>query len=194
MHAPPPRLSPISRHSRGSPAQNCIRVDGEELIANINILLSTGHETTTYLLGNGLLLLLENPDQMQKLRAEPALLSRAIEEMLRYENPVQITYRSAIEDAKIHGRRICKGDLVNTIIASANRDPERFSDPNRFDITRSEGRHLGFGVGIHFCIGVPLGPAGSRDLLLRNYPAPFPQTRPATDDPGMAGTSHFPWC
>ena len=89
---------------------------GEELVANINILLSTGHETTTHLLGNGLLALLQNPDQMQKLRAEPAMLSRAIEEMLRYDNPVQITYRSALEDAEIHGRRICKGDLVNTII------------------------------------------------------------------------------
>ena len=154
---------------------------GEELVANINILLSTGHETTTHLIGNGLLALLQNPDQMQKLRAEPAMFSRAIEEMLRYENPVQITYRSTIEDAKIHGRRICKGDLVNTIIASANRDPERFSDPNRFDITRSEGRHLGFGVGIHFCIGAPLVRLEA-EIFFETILRRFPKLALATDD------------
>jgi cytochrome P450 len=127
-----------------------------ELVANINILLSTGHETTTHLIGNGLLALLQNPAQMEKLKAKPVLLASAIEEMLRYDNPVQITYRSALEDVTIHGKLIRKGDLVNSILGSANRDPERFTDPDHFNITRNEGRHLGFGVGIHFCIGAPL--------------------------------------
>jgi cytochrome P450 len=128
----------------------------EELVSNINILLSTGHETTTHLIGNGLLALLQHPEQMQRLQAEPKYLAPAIEEMLRYDNPVQITYRSALTDVNIKGKLIRKGDLVNSIIASANRDPQRFSDPNQFDITRNEGRHLGFGMGIHFCIGAPL--------------------------------------
>ena len=128
----------------------------EELVSNINILLSTGHETTTHLIGNGLLALLQHPDQMQRLQSKPSLLAAAIEEMLRYDNPVQITYRSALQDAEIRGKRIRKGDLVNSILGSANRDPQRFSNPDRFDITRNEGRHLGFGIGIHFCIGAPL--------------------------------------
>jgi cytochrome P450 len=128
----------------------------EELVANINILLSTGHETTTHLIGNGLLALLQHPDQMQKLRSQPALVASAIEEMMRYDNPVQITYRSAIENAEINGKQIRKGDLVNSILGSANRDTERYTDPDRFDITRNEGRHLNFGLGIHFCIGASL--------------------------------------
>jgi len=128
----------------------------EELVANINILLSTGHETTTNLIGNGLLVLMQNPDQLQRLQDQPALVPSAIEETLRYDNPVQITYRSALEEAEINGKMIRKGDLVNSILGSANRDPRRFTDPDRFDITRNEGRHLSFGLGIHFCIGAPL--------------------------------------
>lgn len=128
----------------------------EELVSNINILLSTGHETTTHLIGNGLLALLQHPEQMQRLQLQPTLLTSAIEEMLRYDNPVQITYRSALQNVDIHGKQIRKGDLVNSILGSANRDPERFSNPDVFDITRNEGRHLSFGLGIHFCIGAPL--------------------------------------
>ena len=149
------------------------RLTEDELVANINILLSTGHETTTYLIGNGLLALLQNPDQRLMLQAQSTLLASAIEEMLRYDNPVQITYRSALEDAIIQGKQIHKGDLVNSILGSANRDPERFSKPDCFDISRNEGRHLGFGVGIHFCIGAPLVRVEAEivfETILRRFP------------------------
>lgn len=145
----------------------------EELVANVNILLSTGHETTTHLLGNGILALLQHPHQLRLLKGNPSLLDSAIDEILRYDNPVQITYRSALEDAEIGGRLIRKGDLVNTIIASANRDPERFTNPDQFDITRSEGRHLSFGLGIHYCIGAPLVKLEAEiafETILRRFP------------------------
>jgi len=149
------------------------RLTQEELVANINILLSTGHETTTNLIGNGLLALIQNPDQMQKLRNQPALVFPAIEEMMRYDSPVQITYRSATEDVKIGDKHLRKGDLVNSILGSANRDPQRYSEPDRFDIARNEGRHLSFGLGIHFCIGASLVRLEAEiafTTLLRRFP------------------------
>jgi cytochrome P450 len=153
----------------------------EELVANINILLSTGHETTTHLIGNGLLALLRNPGQLQKLHDRPALLNSAIEEMLRYDPPVQITYRSAIEDAEIEGKVIRKGDLVNSILGAANRDPERFSNPDYFDINRNEGRHLGFGLGIHFCIGASLVRLEA-EIVFATILQRFPGIRLATEN------------
>lgn len=121
---------PVPHHNRGHLIRETSAVSTlteEELVANINILLSTGHETTTHLIGNGILALLQHPDQMKLLKENPDLLDSAIDEILRYDNPVQITYRSALEDAEIKGKTIRKGDLVNTILGSANRDPERFT-------------------------------------------------------------------
>lgn len=153
--------------------ENGEQLTQEELVANMIILLSAGHETTINLIGNGLLALLKNPDQMQKLREEPDLVASAVEEMMRYDNPVQISYRSAAEDVEIGGKHIGKGQLINSILAAGNRDPERFSDPDRFDVTRDEGRHLGLGLGIHFCLGAPLVRLEAQTAfttLLRRFP------------------------
>jgi cytochrome P450 len=133
------------------------RLDNEEWVANVLIVLVGGHETTTNLIGNGLLALLHHPEQMEELRADPALIHPAIEEMLRYDTPVQIVWRVATEDVEIGGKQIRTGQLVNLIIGAANRDPAQFDAPDRFDIHRPEHRHVSFGLGIHFCLGSPLG-------------------------------------
>jgi len=127
-----------------------------ELLATSNLLLLAGHETTTNLIGNGLLALLRHPAELERLRAEPALLRSAIEEMLRYDSPVQATVRIPVEEIELSGQRIAAGALVVVGIGAANRDPEVFPDPDRFDVARSENRHLSFGFGSHFCLGAPL--------------------------------------
>jgi pimeloyl-[acyl-carrier protein] synthase len=150
------------------------RLTREELVANVTILLSAGHETTSNLIGNGLLALLRNPDQIQKLYERPARAASAVEEMMRYDNPVQIAYRSAAEDVEIGGKCIRRGQLVNSILAAGNRDPGRFTEPDRFNITRREGRHLGLGLGIHYCLGAPLVQLEAQvafTALLRRFPA-----------------------
>jgi len=150
------------------------RLTHEELVANIVMLLVGGHETTTNLIGNGTLALLRHPEQMQKLRDNPELITTAVEEMMRYDNPVQLTYRSAMEDVEIGGKRIGKGQIIGSIIGAANHDPTHFSEPDRFDITRDEGRQMGFGLGIHFCLGAPLARFEGQvaiSTLLRRFPS-----------------------
>lgn len=132
------------------------KLSHEELVANSILLLAAGHETTTNLIGNGLLALLRHPDQMQKLRDDPSLIETAIEELLRYDNPVQIVWRLATEDMEIGGKRISQGKVVNLIIGAANRDPAQFPEPDQLNLSRSENRHAGFGFGIHFCLGAAL--------------------------------------
>jgi cytochrome P450 len=127
-----------------------------ELVANTVLLLAAGHETTTNLIGNGLHALLRHPDQLQMLRDNPALIDTAVEEFLRYDNPAQILFRVSLEDIELDGRHIARGQLVNLLIGAANRDPAQFSEPDRLDITGRENRHMGFGLGIHFCLGSPL--------------------------------------
>jgi hypothetical protein len=132
------------------------RLTRDELVANVAQILAAGHETTTNLIGNGVLALLRHPDQMQKLRDDPALVTSAAEEIMRYDNPVQVVYRSAAEEVELGGKRIGQGQLVNLVLGAANRDPAQFEAPDRFDLSRRESKHVGLGLGIHFCLGAPL--------------------------------------
>jgi len=128
-----------------------------ELIATAFLLLFAGYETTVNLIGNGTLALLRNPEQLEELRHRPELISNAVEELLRYDAPVQLTGRTALEDVRVAGMEIPRGTEVLTLIGAANRDPALFVDPARLDVTRSNaGKHLSFGAGIHFCLGAPL--------------------------------------
>jgi cytochrome P450 len=128
----------------------------EEVIANSIMLMTGGQETTTNLIGNGLLTLLRHPDQLEKLRADQSLMPSAIEELLRYESPIQYTSRLALDDVKMEGKTIRKRQAVIAVMGAANRDPERFPDPDRLDICRQDNRHLAFAWGAHFCFGAPL--------------------------------------
>ncbi len=132
------------------------RLSETELIANANLLLAAGHETTTHLIGNGLLALLRHPDQLQLLLDDPSLIPNAIEEFLRYDGTVQFMYREAGEDLTIGGRLVRKGQLVYLMFAAANRDPARFPDPDRLDVRRRPDVHLAFGHGPHVCLGAAL--------------------------------------
>jgi cytochrome P450 len=151
-------------------------VDGErltqaEILGFFQLLLVGGQETTTNLINNAILCLVENPDQLARLRAAPDLLPSAVEEVLRYRSPFQWFYRATRRDVEVHGRVIPAGKLVLTVVGSANRDPRQFPDAGRFDITRDPNPHLAFGHGIHFCLGAPLARLEARvalaDLLER---------------------------
>ncbi len=132
------------------------RLSEEELFANCVLLMIAGHETTTNLIGNGTLALLRNPEQQQALRQSPDLIVSAVEELLRYESPVQKMARMAVGDIAVAGKEIKKGQLVFLCFAAANRDPEQFILPNELNITRKENRHLAFGKGLHYCLGAAL--------------------------------------
>ncbi len=132
------------------------KLSNEELTANIILLFGAGHETTVNLIGNGLLALFRNPDQLQLLRANPSLIGNAIEEFLRYDSSVQMTGRVALQDVELAGVAIPQGEWVACLLGAANRDPAVYPDPDRLDITRPNIRPLSFGGGIHFCLGAQL--------------------------------------
>ena len=128
----------------------------DELIQTVFTLLVAGHETTTSLIGNGLFTLLQDRDQWDRIREERSLLPAAIEEVLRFESPVARQPRLVKEDVVLGGKQLRAGQVVFQMLNAANRDPEQFADPERFDIGRSANRHIAFGHGIHFCVGAPL--------------------------------------
>jgi cytochrome P450 len=132
------------------------RLSPDELVAMIVQFLYAGHETTRNLIGNGLFTLLEHPRELERLRADLALFASAVEEMLRYEPPIIFLSRVALEDLKVAGLEIPAGALLHLSLASANRDPDHFEDPDRFDVARRDNRHVSFGFGAHFCIGAAI--------------------------------------
>ncbi len=133
------------------------RLDNAELVATCRLLLTAGHETTVNLIGNGMLALLRDREQREALAADPSLLEGAIEELLRYDSPVQMTMRFAMEDAPLGPRTVRRGELVIVVTGAGNRDPEVFADPARLDLRRANaGAHLAFGAGIHYCLGAAL--------------------------------------
>ena len=127
-----------------------------ELYAMCVQLFVAGHETTTNLVGNGMLALLRHPQDLQQLRAHPELIESAVEEFLRYDSPVQRSGRIVVEDMEIHGKRLMEGQSLMLMYGAANRDPVQFADPDRLDLGRQPNRHMAFGRGPHFCVGAPL--------------------------------------
>jgi len=150
------------------------RLSLDELYANALFLMTAGHETATNMLSNAILTLLRHPDQLRLLGERPELLDGAIEECIRYEGPVQIAARIAVRDQEIRGVSVRAGQPLILLIGAANRDPEVFGDPDRFDITRADGPHVGFAQGAHYCLGAALARAEMRAVLPRlfgRYPA-----------------------
>jgi pimeloyl-[acyl-carrier protein] synthase len=132
------------------------RFTEDEVIANVIVTMVGGQETTTNLIGNGVLSLLRHPDELARLRDDPSLMVSGVEELLRYESPSQHTARLAPEDVVLGGQAIRRRQAVIAVMAAGNRDPERFPDPDRLDLTRPDNRHLAFGWAAHFCFGAPL--------------------------------------
>jgi cytochrome P450 len=150
------------------------RLSEEELLANAVLLLNAGHETTTNLIGNGTLALLRHPDQMQRLRDDPSLVPSAVEELLRFDSPVQFTSRILKDDMTLGRKRLRAGQIALLVLGAANRDPEQFPDPDRLDVGRPDNKHLAFGQGPHFCLGAPLARLEGRivfETLVQRFPA-----------------------
>ena len=149
----------------------------DECLAMLFLLLFAGHETTVNLIGNGMLALIDNPEQLTALIGQPMLAESAVEELLRFTNPVQFgASRVALVDLELGGVTIKKGNVVVAMLSSANRDESVFASPESLDISRSPNRHLGFGLGIHFCLGAPLARMEGR-IAFNKLLARFPNIR-----------------
>ena len=139
-----------------APTDDGDRLDDDELLSMLALLLFAGHETTINSTANGVLALLEHPEQLALLREQPDLITRAVEEVLRFDGPIKVLHRHVIETHELGGREIREGDRVLVALSAANRDPEQFERPDEVDITRHPNRHVAFGRGIHACIGAQL--------------------------------------
>jgi hypothetical protein len=152
------------------------RLTEDEVVANLIITMVGGQETTTNLIGNGLLTLLSWPEEMERLRRDPSLMPSAVEELLRYESPSQHTARLAAADIQLGGKAIKQRDAVIAVMGAANRDPQRFPDPNRLDLGRHDNRHVAFAWSSHFCFGAPLARLEGQ-IVLRTLLARLPDLR-----------------
>jgi len=165
----------------------------EELVFSAMFTLLAGHETTMNMIGNGMLALLRNPDALARLKSDPSLIDSALDEFLRYDSPVQVTFRTALEDIEVAGRTVPRGEHVVVFLGAANRDPERFADPDKLDIARTDNHHLSFAAGPHRCIGEVLARVEGRvafETILRRMPKlaladPNPKWRPAMSLRGL---------
>lgn len=186
-------LEPIAVALRREPGDNLLsallaaeeqgdRLTMDEVFSMVRVLLVAGNETTTKMIGNGLLALLRNPEQLRLLREQPQLMDSAVEELLRYEGPAHAALRAALEDFEYRGTRIHKKQTVILGLAAANRDPARFVDPERLDVTRQDNPHLAFGHSIHFCIGAALARLEIK-AALRALIARYPDLRLADERP-----------
>ncbi len=146
----------------------CLGLD--EVLATTILLLTAGHETTANLIGNGVLTLMEHPDQLHLLQRDPTLVKPAIEEILRFECPAKIVGRTTLVDRQLGGHTIRAGQRVLVLLGAVNRDPEQFRDPECFDITRTPAPHLAFGAGPHFCLGAALSRAEAQETLRQLLP------------------------
>ena len=185
-------LSEQVERRRGEPGEDMVtaliaaeeqgeRLSHEELISTLLLLFTAGHETATNLIGNGLLALLRNPDQLRRLKEDPGLLRPGIEELLRYDSPVQFVFRIAKEPMTVRGVDFVRGDGLLLVVAAGNRDPEQFADPDVLDIGRKDIKHLSFGGGIHFCLGSMLARMEAQ-AALGGLISQFSELELATDD------------
>ncbi|MBD3648506.1 MAG: cytochrome P450, partial [Pseudomonadales bacterium] len=162
----------------------------DEVVSTCILLLSAGHETTTRLIGNGLYTLFRHPEQLQQLRDDRSLMENAIEEMLRYEPPVQMTIRFLARDLEFCSHRMKAGQMVLVNLAAANRDPHANPDPDTFDITRPSVNHIAFGYGIHLCLGLSLARLEAR-IVFNSLLDRFPDLACAETDPSWQGNPFF---
>ena len=188
----------VARERRARPADDLLsalieagedgeRLSHDELLAFAILLLLAGHETTTNLIANGTLALAAHPEEAARLRADPALLPSAIEELLRYDSPVQGVVRFAAAAADVGGRRIEAGATLLLLVGAANRDPEQFPAPDALDLGREPNRHLSFGRGVHFCLGAPLARLEAEIAFARLLDR-FGEPRLAAEGPCRSGT------
>ena len=166
------------------------KLNEAELVSTCTTLLLAGHETTTCLIANGILTLLKLPDQLDELRSNPSLLPSAIDEVLRYETPLQRVHKLVAKEAQIRGTKIKKGQMVLQMLGAANRDPAYFPDPDRFDIRRNGTRNFAFGHGIHFCLGALLARLEG-EIAIRTVIERLPKLRLDTKTVSWAAGTYF---
>jgi cytochrome P450 len=133
-----------------------LQLSNDEVVASAILLLNAGHEASVNAFGNGIVALLRDPEQLDRLRADPGLVESAVEEMIRFDSPLQLFERTAREDVEVGGHTVRKGQKVSALLGSANRDPAEFCQPDRLDVGRVANQHIGFGAGVHHCLGAPL--------------------------------------